>query len=92
MEKNKCAHWVEVRGIWSRNADMSCDMEMSSPAFNVKFGVDGENKVCVHVSPHGGGDHHVLSRLQVEKLSQLPLTIVYLTVLHSPVVFEENTL
>lgn len=65
-------------------------METSSPGFSVKFGVDGENKVWVHVSPHGGGDHHVLSRLQVVKPSQLPLIIVFLTVLHSPVVFEED--
>lgn len=71
---------------------MTCHMEASSPGFSVKFGVDGENEVCVHVSPHGGGDHHVLSRLQVVKLSHLPLIIVFLTVLDSAVVFEENTL
>lgn len=71
---------------------MTCYMEASSPGFSVKFGVDGENEVCAHVSPQGGGDHHVLPRLQVVKLSQLPLIIVFLTVLHSPVFFEENTL
>lgn len=71
---------------------MTCHMEASSPGFSVKFGVDRENEVCVHVSPHGGGDHHVFSRLQVVKLSHLPLKIVFLTVLDSAVVFEENTL
>lgn len=71
---------------------MTCHVEASSPGFSVRFGVDGENEVCVHVSPHGGGDHHVLSRLQVVKLSHLPLIIVFLTVLDSAVVFEENTL
>lgn len=71
---------------------MTWHMEASSPGFSVKFIVDGENKFCVYVGLQGGGDHHVLSRLQVVKLSQLPLIIVFLTVLHSPVVFEENTL
>lgn len=66
--------------------------EACSPGFSVKLVVNGENEVCVHVSPHGGGHHHVLPRLQAVHLGHLPLIIVFLTVLHSPVVFEENTL
>lgn len=78
--------------IWTRNAYRSCHTEASSPEISVKFEVDGENEVCVHVSPHGGGDHHVLSWLQVVKLNHFPLIVVHLTILHSLVVLEENTL
>lgn len=78
--------------IWTINAYKSSHTEASSPEISVKFEVDGENEVCVHVSPHGRGDHHVLPRLQAVKLSHFPLIVEHLTILHSLVVLEENTL
>lgn len=79
-------------GIWTRIAHISCHVEASSPDFTVIFEVDGENKVSVRVRPHGGGDHHVLSRLQAVELSQLPLIKVHLAVLHSRAFLEEKTI
>lgn len=91
MEKNTLTGF-DFWGIWTRIAHLSRHMGASSPDFTVVFEVHGEDKVSVRVRPRGVGDHHVLSRLQAVKLSQLPLTILEKLVLHSRVFLEEETL